>query len=109
MSDGWSELSWVEGDLSRALEREAKLEAALRESQAREAALLAVLEECVNVGTQFFPWLNRKAAFENARATLASPSGCRKSLADPTKAKWHQKEAALLQAIEAELAGRGAE
>ena len=33
-------------------------------------------------------------------------SGCRKSLADPSKAKWHAKEQALLSAIEAELASR---
>jgi len=33
-------------------------------------------------------------------------NGCRRSLADESKARWHDKERALLAAIEAELAGR---
>ena len=31
-------------------------------------------------------------------------SGCRRSLADPAKSRWHDKERALLAAIEAEMA-----
>ena len=31
-------------------------------------------------------------------------SGCRRSLADPSKSRWHDKERALLAAIDAELA-----
>lgn len=34
-------------------------------------------------------------------------NGARRSLADPEKARWHEKEAALLAAIEAELGGDG--
>lgn len=30
-------------------------------------------------------------------------NGCRRSLADPEKARWHEKEQALLTAIEAEI------
>ena len=33
-------------------------------------------------------------------------NGCRRSLADESKARWHDKERQLLAAIEAELAGR---
>jgi len=32
--------------------------------------------------------------------------GCERTLADPGKARWHDKERALLAAIETELAGR---
>jgi hypothetical protein len=35
-------------------------------------------------------------------------NGCRRSLADPGKARWHDKERVLLAAIEAELARQGA-
>lgn len=31
MSDGWNELAWAEGDLSRAIEREGKLQARIAE------------------------------------------------------------------------------
>lgn len=34
-------------------------------------------------------------------------NGARRSIADPTKARWHESEAALLAAIEAELAKGG--
>ena len=34
-------------------------------------------------------------------------SGARRSLADPAKSRWHDKERQLLAAIEAELASRG--
>jgi hypothetical protein len=34
--------------------------------------------------------------------------GCRRSLADPAKARWHDKERVLLAAIEAEMARQGA-
>lgn len=34
-------------------------------------------------------------------------NGARRSLADPSKARWHDKERALLAAIEAELARQG--
>lgn len=41
-----------------------------------------------------------------ARADLEyHAAACRKSLADPGKARWHDKERALLAAIEAELGG----
>ena len=33
-------------------------------------------------------------------------NGCRRTLADPSKSRWHQKERALLAAIEAEMAGQ---
>ena len=33
--------------------------------------------------------------------------GCRRSLGDPSKARWHDKEAQLLAAIEAEIARQG--
>lgn len=36
-------------------------------------------------------------------------SGCRRSLADPTKARFHDKERALLAAIEAEAQAQGVE
>lgn len=35
--------------------------------------------------------------------------GAKRSLADPTKARWHESEAALLAAIEAELARSGSQ
>jgi hypothetical protein len=34
-------------------------------------------------------------------------SGCRRTLADPAKSRWHDKERVLLAAIEAEMAGGG--
>jgi hypothetical protein len=34
-------------------------------------------------------------------------NGCRRSLADPSKARWHDKERSLLAAIEAEMARQG--
>lgn len=34
-------------------------------------------------------------------------AACRKSLADPSKARWHDKERALLEAIDAEIHGGG--
>lgn len=36
-------------------------------------------------------------------------SGCRRSLDNPEKARWHDKERALLAAIEAEIARQGGE
>jgi hypothetical protein len=35
-------------------------------------------------------------------------SGCRRTLNDPAKSRWHDKERQLLAAIEAELARQGA-
>jgi hypothetical protein len=35
-------------------------------------------------------------------------SGCRRTLGDPAKSRWHDKERQLLAAIEAELGGQGA-
>lgn len=34
-------------------------------------------------------------------------SGCRKSIADPAKSRWHDKERVLLAAIESEIARQG--
>jgi len=58
-----------------------------------------------------FPPYGRSKGAPIAGATLQDlefyASGSRRSLADPSKARWHEKERQLLAAIEAEIARQG--
>jgi len=58
-----------------------------------------------------FPPYGRSKGAPIAGATTGDlefyASGARRSLADPTKSRWHEKERQLLAAIEAELARQG--
>jgi hypothetical protein len=64
-------------------------------------------------GGLVFPPYGRSKGMPIAGASVQDlefyANGCRRTLADPAKSRWHDKERALLAAIEAELAGqRGA-
>lgn len=57
------------------------------------------------------PGYGRSAGAAIATAELADlqwyASNCKKSLDDPGKAKWHERERAMLAALEAEIMKRG--
>jgi hypothetical protein len=58
-----------------------------------------------------FPPYGRSKGASVAGATLQDleyyASGCKRTLNDPAKARWHDKERQLLAAIEAEMARQG--
>ncbi len=62
-------------------------------------------------GGMVFPNYGRSKGAPVAGATQQDlefyAGGCRRTLADPAKSRWHDKERALLSAIEAELARQG--
>lgn len=62
-------------------------------------------------GGMVFPPYGRSKGAPIAGASLQDleyyASGCRRTLDDPAKARWHDKERQLLAAIEAELARQG--
>jgi hypothetical protein len=62
-------------------------------------------------GGMVFPPYGRSKGAPIAGATIQDleyyANGCRRTLNDPAKARWHDKERALLAAIEAELASQG--
>lgn len=59
-----------------------------------------------------FPPYGRSKGAPIAGASLQDlefyANGCRRTLGDPAKSRWHEKERVLLAAIEAELARQGA-
>jgi hypothetical protein len=63
-------------------------------------------------GGMVFPPYGRSKGAPIAGATLQDleyyANGCRRTLNDPNKARWHDKERELLAAIEAEIAANGA-
>ena len=63
-----------------------------------------------DVGGAVFPKYGRSAGLPIRGATTSDlnfyRSGCERTLADPGKARWHEKERALLEAIDAELGDR---
>lgn len=63
-------------------------------------------------GGMVFPPYGRSKGAPIAGASIQDlefyASGCRRTLGDPAKSRWHDKERQLLAAIEAELAGQGA-
>lgn len=62
-------------------------------------------------GGAVFPGYGNSKGMPIAGADLRTlefyANGCRKSLGDPAKARWHDKEKALLATIEAEIAAQG--
>ena len=62
-------------------------------------------------GSMVFPPYGRSKGMPVAGATVQDleyyASGCRRTLGDPAKSRWHDKERQLLAAIEAELARQG--
>lgn len=73
-------------------------------AQARRAAPASPRED----GGMVFPPYGRSKGLPIAGASEQDlefyASGCRRTLADPSKSRWHEKERVLLAAIEAELA-----
>jgi len=65
-----------------------------------------------HAGSMVFPPYGRSKGMPVAGASLNDlefyANGCRRTLDDPGKARWHDKERVLLAAIEAELARQGA-
>jgi hypothetical protein len=64
-----------------------------------------------NADGPVFPPYGRSKGAPVAGATMQDleyyASGCRRTLGDPNKARWHDKERQLLAAIEAEIARQG--
>lgn len=62
-------------------------------------------------GDAVFPPYGRSKGQPVSGASMAEleyyAGGCKRSLADPSKARWHDKEKVLLAAIEAEIARQG--
>ena len=62
-------------------------------------------------GCAVFPPYGRSKGAPVAGASQADleyyANGCRRTLADPAKSRWHEKERVLLAAIEAEMARQG--
>ena len=114
--EAWSELA---ASSSEAVKQDFSKESGARLSNAAKAwaqangfvlAVGGAAPVASSASGPVFPNYGRSKGMPVAGASVQDlefyANGCRRSLADERKARWHDKERALLAAIETELAGR---